>query len=191
MKIRHKVSLFQGRLPQSTFPYFPPDMSEPWAMDITDIKVHTTVPSLSDGDTQGDRWSSPSPWLWLLRYPQEARIHVFIDGSATNVASGGTGLLAYFPGGQKATANIAIGKQLLCRNRNPLVGCLHSTGFKSWLQAGCLPLWNHQLPNPGKVPQQVAATRMAVLQWIPAHCGIPGNKQVNILAEEGCQRRTL
>ena len=30
------------------------NMSEPWVTDITDIKVHTTVPSLSDGDTQDD-----------------------------------------------------------------------------------------------------------------------------------------
>ena len=38
---------FQDRLPQSTLPFFPQDMSEPWVTDITDIKVHTTVPSLS------------------------------------------------------------------------------------------------------------------------------------------------
>ena len=31
---------------------------------------------------------------------------------------------------------------------------------------------NHKLPNLAKALQQVAATRRAVLQWIPAHCGI-------------------
>ena len=45
---------FHDRLPQSTLPFFPPDMSEPWVTDITDIKAHTTIPSLSDGDTQDD-----------------------------------------------------------------------------------------------------------------------------------------
>ena len=40
---------FHDRLPQSTLPVYPLDMSEPWVMDITDIKVHTTVPSLSGG----------------------------------------------------------------------------------------------------------------------------------------------
>ena len=43
---------FHDRLPQSTLPFFPPDMSEPWVTDITDTKVHTTVPSLSGGNTQ-------------------------------------------------------------------------------------------------------------------------------------------
>ena len=45
---------FQDRLPQSTLPFFPPDMSEPCVTDITDIEVHTTVPSLSGGGTQDD-----------------------------------------------------------------------------------------------------------------------------------------
>ena len=35
---------FHDRLPQSTLPFFPPDTSEPWVTDKTDIKVHTTVP---------------------------------------------------------------------------------------------------------------------------------------------------
>ena len=50
-KLSHQ---FHDRLPQSTLPFFPPDMSEPWVTDLTDIKVHTTVPSLSGGDTQDD-----------------------------------------------------------------------------------------------------------------------------------------
>ena len=46
---------------------------------------------------------------------------------------------------------------------------------------------NHKLPNLTKALQQVAATKRAVLPWIPAHCGISGNKQANILAEEGAR----
>ena len=45
---------FHHRLPQSTFPFFPLNMSEPWVTEIADIKVHTTVTSLSGRDTQDD-----------------------------------------------------------------------------------------------------------------------------------------
>ena len=100
---------FHDRLPQSTHPFFPPDMPEPWVTDITDIKVHTTVPSLSDGDTQDDTVKqSLTLAMTAERYPQEAWIHVFTDGPATNaVTNGGAGILVHFPGGQKVSASMA------------------------------------------------------------------------------------
>ena len=107
---------FHDRLPQSTLPFFPPDMLEPWVSDINGIKVHTTVPSLSDGDTQ-DNTVKQSLTLAMIaeRYPQEAWIHVFTDGSATNaVTNGGAGILVHFPGGQKVSASVAVGRH--CSN---------------------------------------------------------------------------
>ena len=70
---------FHDRLPQSTLPFFPSDMPEPWVSDITDIKVHTTVPSLSNGDTQDDTVKQSLTLAKIAeRYPQEAWIHVII-----------------------------------------------------------------------------------------------------------------
>ena len=103
---------FHDRLPQSTLPFFPKDMPEPWITETTDIKVHTTVPSLSDGDTQDDTVTqSFTLAMTAERYPQEAWIHVFTDWSATNeVTNGGAGILVHFPGGQKVSASVAVGR---------------------------------------------------------------------------------
>ena len=107
---------FHDRLPQSTLPFFPPDMPEPWVTDVTDIKVHTTIPSFSDRDTQDDRVKqSLSLAIIAERYPQEAWIHVFTDGSATNaVNNGGASILVHFPGGRKVSASMAVRKH--CSN---------------------------------------------------------------------------
>ena len=103
---------FHDRLPHTTLPFFPPETSEPWVTDITDIKVHATVPSLSGGDTQDDTVKqSLTLALTAERYPEEAWIHVFTDESATKMVTNREArILVHFPGGQKATASMAVGK---------------------------------------------------------------------------------
>ena len=192
---------FHDRLPKSTLPFFPPDMPEPWVMYITDIKVHTTVPSLSDGDTQDDTVKQSLTLAMIAeRYPQEAWIYVFTDWSATKtVTNGGAGVLVHFPGGQKVSANMAVGKH--CSNYRAETEALVQAAsivqvsdhvgkqvvFLSDALSVLQAYQNHKLPNLNIALQQVAATRRAVLQWIPAHCGISGNEQVDILAKEGAR----
>ena len=79
-------------------------------MEITDIKVHTTVPYFSGGDTQDDTVNQSLTLAMIAeRYPQEAWIHVFTGGSTTNaVTNGGAGVLVLLPGGQKVSASMAV-----------------------------------------------------------------------------------
>ena len=93
------------------------------------------------------------------RCPQEVWIHVFTDGLATNaVTNGGTGILAHFPGGQKVSASVAVGKH--CSNYRAETEAL--TQVASIVQASdheCKQLvflsilqayQNHKLPNLAK-----------------------------------------
>ena len=137
----------------------------------------------------------------MLRYPLEAWIHIFTDGSATNVVTNGwAGKLVHFPGGQKSPASTVVGKH--CSNYRAETEVLIQAAYivqasdhdckQGVFLSDALSVrqeyQNHKLPNLAKALQQVAGTRKAVLQWIPAHCRISGNEQANILAKEGARR---
>ena len=162
-------------------------------MDITDIKVHTTVPSLSGGDTQdGTVKHSLTLTMTPERYPQETWMHAFTDGSATN---GGVETLVHFPGGQKASPRLAVGKH--CSNiRAETEALMQAASIVQASDHDCKQVVspcdalsvlqtcpNHMHPRLAKDLQQVAVTKRAVPQWIPAHCGISGNEQGDILAK--------
>ena len=87
-------------------------MLELWLSDQPDIKVFTTVPYLTLGDIQDDKMKlSVTAAMIDEKYPQESRIHVYTDGSASNaVENGGEGILVHFPGGETAEASAATGK---------------------------------------------------------------------------------
>ena len=105
------------------------------------------------------------------RYPQEAWIHVFTDGSATNaVTNGGTGILVHFPGGQKVSASMAVGK--------------HCSNYRAETEALIQAAYIVQASNHDCKQVVFLSGALAVLQ---AHCGISGNEQADILAKEGAR----
>ena len=128
------------------------------------------------------------------RYPREAWVYVFTDESATSsVTNGVAGILVHFQGGQKATVSMAVGRH--CSNyREETEALMQAASIVQASDHDCKQIvslsdalsvlqayQNHMFPNLTKALQQVGAIKRAVLQRIPAHCGISGNEQANIL----------
>ena len=181
-----RSSQYQDRLPQNTVPLFLQDMLKPWVWAITDIKVHTTVPSLSGGDTQDGKVKQSFPLAMTAeRYPQEACIYVLMARHQRSCQ--GRSRYSYWHG-QKATASTAI---LCTASRSPQAFRLHCTCFRSWLQAGCHPL--RCSLHPASISKQVLTLAKSPTGSCSYHKGCSaanssplwniGNKQADILAK--------
>ena len=192
----------RDQLPQDTLPLRPSNSPELWAADQPDIEVHTTVPYLISGDERDDT-AKRALTLAMIdeRYPQEAWTHVYTDGSATRaVADGGAGILITFPDGETTGCSVATGKH--CTNYRAETEALmqaaslvqstdhdtHQVVFLTDALSVLQAYQNNKLPSLTQALQQVATGRRVVLQWIPAHCGVPGNEQADHLAKEGAEK---
>ena len=191
-----------SHLPAKTLP---PTLhqSRPWC-DTSENKRLTicpTLPQVNPGATQG-----PAVKCALTRalidesYPGEAWVQVYTDGSATQaVTDGGAGVYLRYPDGQTETVAMPTGKH--CSNYSAEVQALMAaasvvqrassefqqvvflTDALSVLEA----LSNNKEPHLMEALQSISESRRVVLQWVPAHCGVPGNEAADRLAKKGAR----
>jgi len=190
----------QASIPPAT-PLNPSDLPQPWNEDFKNLHISTTVPQVTSGDSQ-DSLVKRTLTLAMIheKYPAESWIYAYTDGSATSaVSDGGAGVYIRTPEGHTTTAGIPTGKH--CSNYSAEVQALmqattmiqdHQSNYTqvvfltdalSVLEA----LSGDKLPRLMEKLQDLLESRRVVLQWVPAHCGIPGNERADQLAKTGAR----
>ena len=188
-------------IPRETLPIPPPAIPPIGDDDSFLLDIRTSVPGIIRGEEQtGTMRKALALAMIDEKYPEEAWIQAYTDGSATNaVKDGGAGVYVRFPNGEKKCARIATGDR--CSNYNaeiqamilaakevteigdPRDPIVILTDAKSVLQE----LGSRKIATLQKEIQSLQRTRRVCLQWIPAHCGIPGNERADMLAKEGAR----
>ena len=107
---------YDQQLPNKINPPNPHNEMPPWIDKHQNISIYTTVPHLTRREEHSDISKKILTMTMLEeRYPQEAWIRVYTDGSATNaVWRGGAGVYIQLPNGQQQTKAIPTG--LHCTN---------------------------------------------------------------------------
>ena len=191
----HKAELPELVQPAKSSPDTPP-----WKDGLENTTIETTVPYLTTKDEQSNVTKKTLTLAMLEeRYPQEAWIRVFTDGSATDaVRNGGAGVYIQYPSGETHAEAKPTG--LHCTNyRAEAEALTHAantissrtdqdtqvvflTDALSVLQA----VISSKLPQLQQALNKIKCLR-SVLQWIPSHCGIEGNEQADKMAKRAGQ----
>lgn len=165
-------------------------------------KISTTIPGIATKGMQPGHVRKDTTLDYIeSHYAEEEWTHVYTDGSAAEATrDGGAGIYIRYLD-REAEHSIATGKystnfkaeakaiqkaaEELLQNTDQIKrNVVILTDALSVLDA----LKNHKkkdLNSLNKVLAELGAKVNVVLQWIPAHCGIPGNEAADRLAKEG------
>ena len=199
---------FKDQLPPDIEPIQTIERAYDWKDDPGRYKVSTKVPGLNmKGETSKGNQRLTSLEMIQDRFPQEAWTHVYTDGSASDaVRNGGAGVYIQYQHGNSKSIAEPTGEH--CTNYKAEVEALIIAANEISKDVGSGMLNNMepdaqvvlltdalsvlQALDKGKLPHLHSALSnmnclRVVLQWIPAHCGIPGNEEADKQAKSGAE----
>ncbi|XP_060577697.1 uncharacterized protein LOC132734852 [Ruditapes philippinarum] len=190
-----------AELNTQTIPLGRADITNPTANDLSAVKVALAIPGLDMGKQENETIRRSLTLAAIYAdYPSDTWTHVYTDGSATRaVKDGGGGIHITYPSGQKTAHYIATGKHcsnyraetealmkavfLIENSPEEITSVVFLTDARSVLEA----LQNNNVPELAQAVNKLGSSCNVALQWIPSHCGVPGNEEADKLARLGAQ----